>query len=177
MSDYCEYGTVVRNMFRISVSEIFVVHDYWKYIENGSKTFSSSSMDWQVLSDLDGIGDFELKYEISATGNKGFAIAMSSNNTETSNTNNKVRGQVDGAGYYGTYADINGSQTYTIYSSQYSANTYFTVTLQCIDGHITITHNGKTHTDNRTFNLRYLMIGNWNSAKTINYKNLIVKPL
>ena len=46
-----------------------------------------------------------------------------------------------------------------------------------MNGNVTITHNGKTHTDNRTFNLRYLRIFNWNSAKTINYRNLIVKKL
>lgn len=170
-------GDVTITAKCLNFQETYELQDYWEYIEADSKTFSSSSMNWQVLSDLNGIGDFELTYEISATGNRGFAIGMSSNNTDTSNANNKVRGQVDGAGYYETYADINGSQTYTIYDSQYSANTYFPVTLQCVDGHITVTHNGKTHTDNRTFNLRYLMIGNWNIAKTINYKNLIIKPL
>ena len=31
MSDYCEYGTVVKIMFRISVSVTYELHDYWYY--------------------------------------------------------------------------------------------------------------------------------------------------
>ena len=151
------------------------IMDYYVYRETGSQTFTSSSTSAETLYDLEDIGDCEITYEISATGNKGFSIGFSSN--ELNNQENAVRGQVDGAGYYGTYTAINNSQTYTLYNTQYSANNYFAVTIRYVNGNITITHNGKTHTDNRTFNLRYLRIFNWNSAKTINYRNLIVKKL
>jgi hypothetical protein len=160
---------------RIFLKEIYV-EDLKKYIPTGSATFNTSANSYQLVLDLEeDIGDVEITYEISATGNKGFALKF--NKYSDLSVDDNVSAQVDGAGYFGSYTKISGNQRYTLYDTMYAANNWFKVTIRYVNQQITVTHNGKTHTDDRTFSCRYLTVVNWNSSKTINYRNLKVKAL
>ena len=167
------YGDVYIKAECMLLIQRYEVYDYYGYRANGSATFGSS-WEFSNIFDLNNIGDCEIEAEISATGNKGFGLAFKKTNDGVNSY--YIRGQVDGAGYFGTYVD-DGSTDYTTYSTQYTANTYFKVYMKIQNGTITVTHNGKTHTTTKNPHQRYLGLHSWNSSKTINFKNLIVKKL
>ena len=84
---------------------------------------------------------------------------------------------VDGAGYEGSYCKVNGNLQYANYPTQYTANTYFAFKFKYLNGVLTLTHKNRDWTPQVPLEPCTFGFGGWNSNKTINYRNLKIKPL
>lgn len=158
------------------VTQSFVVHDYY-FCVSGSQTHSTgSTMGWYKMLDISNIGDFEVTGEISATTNNGFGISL----RETDDTVDEgyARVQVDNGGTTGIYHKNDGTTIYAPNSQSYSANAWRTFKFTYVNGVLKITDNYNTDwTPSNPITPVYLGIQCWNSNKTVNYRNVIVKPI
>ena len=158
------------------VSKTYEVHDYYAYRETGSQVHNTgSTQHFYPLFDLSDIGDYEITGEISATTGKGFSVGF--NKTSDWTNDNFARCSVDGAGYDGIYCKVNGNEQYSNYSTTYTANTYFAFKFKYENGVLTLTHKNRDWTPQVPLEPCNFGFGGWNSNKTINYRNLIVKKL
>lgn len=172
-------GTNLLNIKCIlgDLSDETQITDYYAYRETGSQVHNNgSTSSWYKLLNISNIGDFELTGEISATTNRGFGIAL----RETDDTVDEgyARVQVDGGGTTGIYHKNDGTVIFAPNYRSYSSNTWRTFKFSYINGVLKITDNYNTDwTPSNPITPIYLGIQCWNSNKTVNYRNLIVKKL
>ena len=169
-------GDVNVNVTCRLLTKTFTVHDYYGYRETGSQAHNTgSTQHFYPLFDLTNIGDCEITGEISATTNKGFSVGFNKSSDWTDD--NFARCMVDGAGYDGSYCKVNGNNQYSNYSTTYTANTYFAFKFKYENGVLTLTHKSRDWTPQVPLEPCNFGFGGWNSNKTINYRNLIIKKL
>ena len=176
---YLGKGTNLLNIKAISgmYSDEIQIQDYYGYKSTGSVTHSTgSSPSWNTIWDISNIGDFELTCEISATTNKGFGIGIKE--TDDATDDGFLRIQVDGGGMTGIYHKNDGTTTFAPNYQSYTANTWRTVKITYINGVLKATDNYNTNwTPSNPITPSYVEVTSWNSNKTVNYRNLIVKKL
>lgn len=159
------------------LQETYVVHDYYAYKSTGSATFSSSSIGFISIYDLNDIGDCEITATLNSSVNKGFTLTYKVGNDTT--TTNRVSVGADGSGYLLSLITENGSSTQHNDSVLYSANQDVSLLIRLENGNVLVKCNSNTFQSETHSNLtpRYVGIMSWNSAKTVQYSNLIVKKL
>ena len=169
-------GDVVLGFECGNLQETYSIEDCFAYRETGSQAHNTgSTQHFYPLFDLTNIGDYEITGEISATTGKGFSVGFNKPTDWTDD--NFARVMVDGAGYDGSYCKVNGNLQYDAYSTQYTANTYFAFKFKYENGVLTLTHKSRDWTPQVPLEPCTFGFGGWNNDKTINYRNLKIKPL
>ena len=169
-------GDVTFTVECMNLQETYSIEDCFAYRETGSQAHNTgSTQHFYPLFDLTNIGDYEITGEISATTNKGFSVGFNKSSDWTDD--NFARCMVDGAGYDGSYCKVNGNNQYSNYSTTYTANTYFAFKFKYLNGVLTLTHKNRDWTPQVPLEPCNFGFGGWNSDKTINYRNLKIKPL
>ena len=159
------------------LTKTFVVHDYWKYIDSVSKTFSSTSVEWFNLADLgSNLGDCEITFKMKANVGKSFRVDLSTTNQYENKSRYVVGVVTDPAYKISQYYNASGTETVQYYST-YSVNTDVTGIFHRENGNMSISVDNNTYTYTDISNLRYIGIVNWNIAKTVTITDLKVKPL
>ena len=160
---------------RTSLIQTYEVYDYYAYQASGSHTFSSSTMTYYQLYDLNSIGDCEISVKLKSANTKGFALEYRKDNTV--DNNNRVRIGVGGDNKLLASVISNSVEDLNYEGSNYSANSDLNCKIVHENNSIKATITNSTYTMRDISDLRYVGINNWNNAKTVSWTDFKVKPL
>lgn len=160
---------------RILLIQTYEVYDYYAYQASGSHTFSSSTMTYYQLYDLNSIGDCEISVTLKSANTKGFALEYRKDNNV--DNNNRVRIGVGGDNKLLASVISNGAEDLNYEGSNYSANSDLNCKIVHENNSIKATIANSTYTMRDISDLRYVGINNWNNAKTVSWTDFKVKPL
>lgn len=161
----------------IIVSKTYEICDAIKYIDEVTKTHSSSSVEWYNLADLGtNIGDCEISATLKSTNANGFRLDFANSN-QYENKHRIVLGTYNTGYKFISRYDVNGTEN--DYSTQvsYIANTDLSVKIIRQNGNLTCSIDNINHTFSDLSNLRYIGLTLWSYAKTVTVTDLKVKPL
>ena len=160
------------------LTKTYTVHDYFKYIASGSKTFSTTSHTQFDIADLNDLtGDYEISVTLKSNATKAFGIAL--NNATATSNQNLLRIGINSSNYADIIRMSNGSIAEANTSQQtYSANTDVVLKLTRVNGVYTAYIDSYSRSySNAPSNPRYLQVESWSTSKTLTYTDFIVKPL
>ena len=162
MSDYCEYGTVVRNMFRISVSETYELEDCDYY----STTVHSSTVDLNKT--LLNVTGCTVEFDLVFNGSGGTYLDIGTD------ANNYIGVGSVGSGNYGFFIQHNNARETSQFDSGLGSGTYHAV-FTYNNGSMTSLINNKTKTYTFTQPIDKILNANcWGGSQL---KNIKVKAL
>lgn len=159
------------------LTKTYEICDAIKYIDEVTKTHSSSSVEWYNLADLGtNIGDCEISATLKSTNANGFRLDFANSN-QYENKHRIVLGTYNTGLKFISRYDVNGTEN--DYSTQvsYIANTDLSVKIIRQNGNLICSIDNINHTFSDLSNLRYIGLTMWSSAKTVTVTDLKVKPL
>ena len=160
----------------ILVSKTYSIQDCLKYIDSYSKTFSTSSVEWDNITDLgSSLGDVEITCKLKSTNIKGFRIDLSKTNQYENKSRVVLGANSSGLELLVEYNDSGTGDSHTY--SAYTVNTDANCTIHRENDNIVLTMDSNTYTFPDVSNLRYIGFTNWETSKTLTVTDLKVKPL
>lgn len=159
------------------VSKTYEICDAIKYIDEVTKTHSSSSVGWYNLADLGAnIGDCEISATLKSTNSAGIRLDLATSN-QYENKNRIVLGTYTTSDKFISRYDATGTENYYRTEESYTANTDLSVKIVRQNGNLVCSIDNNNHTFSDLSNLRYIGLTLWSSSKTVTVTDLKVKPL
>ena len=161
-----------------ALQETYTIEDCFRYIENGSVTYSSGTQTFTKLAELPSDVDFEASVYLQSSNVKGMNLAVKRDNSSANSYIIRVGTGADGSQ---VLQQVTSSQQdyYTFSTSQFpSTSTLVKIRVQ--GNTVYFENNGKSVTRTNYLDssfLKYIGVLSFYTAKTINYSKFKVKAL